>query len=157
MPTQIPPHKQERHISSSQHRLKMIQLAIEPYPEFKVNTYELEQQQVSYTYNTMSYLTSHYSNVQFYFIVGGDMVEYLPKWYRYEELLQMIPFIAVRRPNYPVVISSHLEKKIEFVEMPQLDISSTDIRDRCTTGKSIRFLVPDSVREYIKEQRLYVG
>ncbi len=156
MPTKIPPHKQDRNILASDHRLRMLQLAVEPYPEFKVNTYEIDQSEVSYTYNTIAHFTREHPHHQLYFIIGGDMVEMLPRWYRYEELLQLVTFIAVKRPGSHINTVDKWVKQIDIIEMPQMELSSTDIRKRCLTGKSIRFMVPDRVDQYIKEHQLYV-
>lgn len=156
MPAKIPPHKQDRNILASEHRLRMLHLAIEWYPEFKVNTYELEQNDVSYTYNTIVHFTTLFPKHQFYFIVGEDMVEMLPKWYRYEDLLPLVSFVAVHRPGSHIPIMDPLLSQIEFIDMPQMELSSTYIRNRCLSGRSIRFMVPDRVFEYIKEHQLYV-
>lgn len=156
MPTYIPPHKRDQAITASEHRLQMLQLATRAYPEFKICSYELEQNQVSYTFNTMTYMLKKYPEHQFYFIIGGDMLKQLNSWYRSEELLQLVPFIAVNRPNYDLDQDDPIRKLVNTIDIPPLMISSTEIRSRCHKGQSIRFLVPDPVLKYIKEQQLYV-
>lgn len=157
MPTYISPHKQQQNITSSEHRVTMLEHAIRPYPEFRICLHEIEKGLVSYTYNTVQSLLTQYMDHQFFFIIGGDMVHSLPQWYRYEELVQMVTFVAIERPSYPLDSSMSWAQSLLFVEMPQVMISSTDIRERCKEGRSIRFLVPDAVELYIKEQQLYVG
>lgn len=156
MPARIPPHKQDQRLAASEHRLRMLQLALEPYQEFKVCTYELEQSTISYTFDTMKALVQKYADHQFNFIIGADMVAYLSKWYRYEELLAMVPFVAVQRPQHPIASELPWLRHIHMVNMPQIDISSTEIRQRCKNNRSIRFLVPNGVDTYIKEHQLYV-
>ncbi len=156
MPAHIPPHKQDHTILDSDHRLRMLQLALTPYAEFKVSTYELEKATVSYTFETMSALIKTYVDHQFYFIIGGDHLANLPKWYRYEELLALVPFVAVKRPHHHFDLSQAWMEHIHVVDMPQIDLSSTEIRQRCKDKRSIRFLVPDVIDTYIKEHQLYV-
>lgn len=156
MPTYISPHKQNRQVTNSQHRVEMLKRALAPYPEFQVCTYEIEQATVSYTYNTIVHLINSYPEFTFHFIIGADMVQFLPQWYRFEDLLRIVSFAAVMRPNHNIDFTNDYCKQIQFVEMPQCDISSSDIRRRILEGKSIRFMVPKEVEDYIKEQRLYV-
>lgn len=156
LPTFIPPHKQTRKVTDSFHRLEMLKRAIAPYSEFKVCTYEIDQATISYTYNTIVSLKEVYPECDFHFIIGADMVQFLPNWYRFEDLFSIINFAAVMRPNYDIDFTMDYCKQIKFVEMPQCDISSSDIRRRIHEGKSIRFMVTKEVEEYIKEHRLYV-
>lgn len=156
MPSKIPPHKQNHKILSGHHRIRMLELAIQQYPEFKVSKIEFERDQVSYTYDTVQILKERFPGIQFHFIIGADMVEFLPNWHRYKELLTLIQFVAIKRPHYQAHVNHPWMEQIIFVEMPQLELSSSMIRNRCLQGKSIRFLVPDSVLTYIKENRLYV-
>jgi nicotinate-nucleotide adenylyltransferase len=154
-PARIPPHKQKKHITADTHRAKMLALAIEENPCFVLNTIELEldRSQPSYTYHTMQLLKERYPEVEFYFIIGGDMAEHLPKWYKIDELVTMVQFVALARPGY--IMNNQYMQHVIQVDMPQLDISSSMIREKIATGASIRYLVPDSVRLYIEENRLY--
>lgn len=154
-PARIPPHKQKKHITADTHRAKMLALAIEENPRFVLNTIELEldRSQPSYTYHTMRLLKERYPELEFYFIIGGDMAEYLPKWYKIDELVTMVRFVALARPGY--TMNNEYMQHVIQVDMPQLDISSSMIREKIATGASIRYLVPDSVRLYIEENRLY--
>jgi len=151
MPNQIPPHKLQESISPSYHRLNMLKLATEGNEAFKIETIELERSGPSYTYDTMVLLKERYTNIQFYFIIGADMIEFLPKWYKIDELIQLIQFVGVKRPGYSV----KTPYSILEVEVPQFDVSSTIIRHRIKNGHSIDYLVPDSVIQYIKENQLY--
>ena len=99
----------------------------------------------------MKYLKEKHPDTDYYFIIGGDMVDYLPKWHEIDKLVKLVNFVGVRRPGaqndsqYPVI----------WVDVPGVDFSSTDIRDRIKQGRSIRYMVPDKVAEYIKEHQLY--
>jgi len=154
MPAKIPPHKTRTDIASEQHRLRMVELAVADHPTFRVSDIELQREGPSYTVDTMRAIRQKFPHDDFWFIIGGDMVEMLPKWYRFEELRTMVHFIGLSRSGAQYnqdAVSSY----VTFVEMPTINISSTMIRQRVQEGISIRYLVPDAVERYIKEQRLY--
>jgi len=151
MPNQVPPHKSVTEPISNADRLAMLELAVKDNPDFRIETVELERTGPSYTYETMKILKDMYKEHEFYFIIGGDMVEYLPKWHKIDELLKMVKFVGVSRPSY----QDQTEYEVLHVETPQMDISSSMIRERVKTGKSIRYLLPDPVRAYLEEHGLY--
>jgi len=151
MPNQEPPHKAKSLVVTNQDRLNMLSLATKGHPNFNIQTIELERQGRSYTYDTMQLLTKSYSEHQFYFIIGADMIEYLPKWYKIDELLELVTFIGVRRPSY----SHETTYPVQYVDVPSMDVSSSMIRERLKEGKTVRYLLPDQVIEYIKEKQLY--
>lgn len=155
MPARIPPHKQDQVITDDRHRIEMLRLAAAGNERFHVTTVELDAQSgtPSYTYDTMSQLVATYKDVEFFFIIGGDMVEYLPKWHRVDELLCLVRFVALARPGYSM--DTPYREWLTEVEMPQLDVSSSQIRRLVREGHSIRYLVPEAVRLYIEENRLY--
>jgi nicotinate-nucleotide adenylyltransferase len=155
MPARTPPHKQRSEISSEEDRITMVKEAIRSVPYFQLLLIEFEREGPSYTVDTMKLLKERHPAFIFHFIIGADMVEYLPKWDRIEELTKLVTFIGVGRPEWEVnqdhAYSSHVTK----VEMIPSYISSTSIRRRKKDGKSIRFLVPEDVYRYIEEKHLY--
>ncbi|MCZ0756952.1 nicotinate-nucleotide adenylyltransferase [Anoxybacillus sp. J5B_2022] len=151
MPNHIPPHKQHEQVTNSDDRLHMLKLAVADHPQFKIETIELERGGASYTYDTMRQLKTMYPNDEFYFIIGADMVEYLPHWYCIDELVQLVTFVGVKRPGF----SLRTPYPIVEVEIPEFAVSSSLIRERVKQGKSIRYLVPECVRQYIEGKRLY--
>lgn len=153
MPNQTPPHKRYDEVISNEHRVEMVKRSIENNPYFHLSLIECERKDVSYTYDTMKILTSNYPNVAFYFIIGGDMVEYLPKWYRIDDLLNIVTFIGAKRPGYKM--NTRYKNRVIEVEVAQVDISSSLIRQYVKEKKSIRYLVTEKVREYIEEMGLY--
>ncbi|BAC13941.1 nicotinate-nucleotide adenylyltransferase [Oceanobacillus iheyensis HTE831] len=150
IPTNTPPHKEDT-TTSADHRTSMIQLAIDSHPSFKLNDMELKREGKSYTYDTIQELTDLYPSHTFYFIIGGDMVEFLPKWHRIDELLEMITFIGVSRPGYSLQTSY----PVDFVDIPTIQLSSTILRERLQNREWIRYLLPDSVMQYVREHQLY--
>ena len=151
MPNQVPPHKSIASPVSNSDRLAMLELAIIDNPNFRIETVELDRNGPSYTYETMKILKDMYKEVEFYFIIGGDMVEYLPKWREIDKLLEMVKFVGVSRPSF----KDQSEHDILYAATPQMEISSSMIRERVKEGKNIRYLLPEPVREYIEEHGLY--
>lgn len=151
MPNQEPPHKQKAGNASNEQRLEMLKLLITGHPKFYIEPLEMEREGPSYTYETMKILTERYRDDDFYFIIGGDMIEYLPKWHQIDELMELVTFVGVNRPDFV----SDTEYDIFLIETPTIDLSSTLIRERVAEEGTIRYLVPDSVREFIEENGLY--
>lgn len=151
MPNQEPPHKLKSKEVTNHDRISMLELAIAGHPNFKIEKIELERLGRSYTVDTMKVLKDRYKNHDFYFIIGADMIEYLPKWNKIDELLELVHFVGVNRPEY-------LHKTIypiTFVPVPVFDVASSLIRNRVKEGKSVRYLLPEAVRLYIEENKLY--
>lgn len=153
MPEFLPPHVDEKKTIDAAHRLNMLELAIEENPLLEIEMIELERQGKSYTYDTMQMLTEHHPDTDFYFIIGSDMVQYLPKWHRIDELIQLVQFVGVKRPMYDAKDNQY---PVIWVDIPEFDLSSTFIRQQVSAGCSIRYLVPDKVRRYIEEKGLYL-
>lgn len=151
MPTYFPPHKDEKQTIDSTHRLAMLELALADNKHFEVEPIELIRKGKSYTYETMKALTQNNPDTDYYFIVGGDMVNYLPTWYKIDELLQMTRFVGTRRPHYGI----ETPYPIIWIDTPQMDVSSSLIREKISNNCSVRYLVPDSVINYIYEKGLY--
>ncbi|MBD8069224.1 nicotinate-nucleotide adenylyltransferase [Bacillus sp. PS06] len=151
MPNHIPPHKENKHLTNSIHRAKMIALAIDDHPSFVLQPIELERDGLSYTYDTIKLLVEENTDTAFYFIIGGDMVEYLPKWHKIDELTKMITFVGVNRPGY----SRKSRYNVTEVDIPQFDISSSMLRERLSKKGSTKYLLPENVRHYIEENHLY--
>lgn len=151
MPEFIPPHVDKKETIAEQHRLNMLILAINGIEGLDIETIELERQGISYTYDTMKYLTQNNPDTDYYFIIGADMVEYLPKWHRIDELVELVQFVGVQRPKYKVGTSY----PVIWVDVPLMDISSTSVRELIKTGHTPNFMVPQSVLAYIKKAGLY--
>jgi nicotinate-nucleotide adenylyltransferase len=151
MPNRIPPHKQRDSLTPTEVRVELIQAAIETNPSFRLEYIELEREGPSYTYDTMLLLKDKHPDKSFYFIIGADMVEYLPKWYKIEELLNVVTFVGVKRPGYTFTT----KYPVIEVETPQFEVSSTMIRKRIQKGLTSHYLVPEKVRRIIEEKRLY--
>ncbi|MEC3605932.1 nicotinate-nucleotide adenylyltransferase [Bacillus glycinifermentans] len=151
MPNQIPPHKQENSFSESHHRVEMLKIAISGKERFKLETIELERNGPSYTFDTIRLLKERYPDNQFYFIIGADMVEYLPKWSNIDKLVGEIQFVGVKRPGFQI----DTPYPLVFVDVPEFEVSSSLLRERIKKHQPTDYLLPDEVKVYVKENRLY--
>jgi nicotinate-nucleotide adenylyltransferase len=136
----------------------MVRRAVEDNSLFRAVDVELQKGGVSYSIQTVSELVAAHPQHTFFYIVGGDMVDYLPKWNEIDELVRMVGFIGLSRPGSKADISqlpAHIADAVTMVEMPMIDVSSTWIRSRCAAGLSVRYLLPEKVHEYIRERQLY--
>lgn len=150
IPSAEPPHKDKAKVSADE-RLEMLSAAIGDIDYFKINTIEIERKGKSYTFDTIKALQEDYPDHIIYFIIGADMVEYLPNWYRIDQLVKLVNFVGVNRKAYEI----KTPYPVITVDTPIFDISSTVIRERLKENESIRFLVPESVFNIIKKKGLY--
>ena len=150
IPSYTPPHKHAANTSASD-RIAMLRHAIAGNPFFKINPIEVERLGKSYTFDTMQALCAEHGHVDFHFIIGADMVEYLPHWNRIDALMKLVQFVGVKRTNYTL----NTQYPIIEVEIPTIDISSTMVRERLAKNIPVKYLVPDSVYALIKEKHLY--
>lgn len=151
MPDYIPPHVDPKEAIEAKHRVAMVKEAIAGNPNFGIELAEINRKGKSYSYDTIVELKRTHPENQYYFIIGADMVAYLPKWYRIQDLVKLVQFVGVKRPG--VKIQSAYP--ILWVDTPAIDLSSTLIRHKLAKNHSIRYLVPDAVLTYIKEHKLY--
>jgi nicotinate-nucleotide adenylyltransferase len=169
VPSHNPPHKQA---ATFEHRLEMVQQATTDNPGFTVSLVE-KNHGVSYAINTLIDLSAHYpNNTRWYWIVGLDTFQTLPRWHRGQELAPLCQWlIAPRLPGGANITQSELickqvEQKLtkqavsihwQLLNIPLVGLSSSLIRNFCRTGQSIRYLVPEPVRLYIGNHNLYIN
>lgn len=151
MPDANPPHIDRKLAIDAQDRVAMINLAIWNNPNFSIEMAEVNRGGISYTYDTMAELTRKHPENDYYFIIGGDMVNYLPKWHRIDELVKLVSFVGVKRDGY----TPSSKYPIIWVDVPYIDVSSSYIRSKIRQHQSIRYLVPTCVAKYIREHQLY--
>ena len=151
MPEYLPPHVDAKGTIAEHHRLKMLELAIEGIEGLEIETIELERKGISYTYDTMLLLNERDPDTDYYFIIGADMVDYLPKWHRIDELVEIVQFVGVQRPRYKAGTSY----PVIWVDVPLMDIFSSMVRDFVAKGRTPNFMLPKPVLDYIKKEGLY--
>lgn len=161
IPAADPPHKRGRPITPYHHRYRMTELAIAGNDAFSISDMEKRRKGLSYSLLTIQELAAG-GDKGLYFITGMDSINELHTWYHPKELLSLCHFIGTTRPGDPVDPSAlqrdfgALADNIDFLEVPGFEISSTDIRRRVREGRSIRYLVPQAVERYIREEGLYI-
>lgn len=138
-------------------RFAMAVLATEAVNEFEVSRIELDRDGPSYTADTVNILKEQYPDEQLYLIIGSDALDTIANWRKSESLLEQVTLIALRRPgNAPLQFADNVNFTVLYPDNPMVDISSTSIRERLYNGKSVRFMLPDSVIDYIRVHDLYI-
>lgn len=151
LPTAEPSHTNGKTTIPADYRVDMVELAIEDNPNFCLDLTEVSRGGKSYTVETMRALTEANPDVEYYFIIGQDMVLDLPTWDGIDELIELVQFVAAKRPGY----EGESPYPIIWVDVPELALSSSLIRQRVSEGKSIQYLTPPRVIDYIKTEGLY--
>ena len=144
-----PPHKIPN-IDVS-HRIEMVRLAAAGRDKFEVSTLETERKGPSYTVDTLRILKSRNPEDEFYLILGSDEGTYFGNWHLAHEIADMATVVCAHRPGF----DGELADRVESFEVPQMNLSSSEIRKRIGEGKTVRYLLPDCVIDYIKEKGLY--
>lgn len=162
IPTGNPPHKDLE--LSAKDRYEMVRLAISPNPDFEISDIETTRVKKSYTVDTIRELKKIYNEEKLYFLIGLDSLFQLKTWMKIGDLSQEIEFVVALRPGY--LDREEINKEIDFlrenfgtkinlIKTPLYEISSTDLRDRIREGKSLRYLIPKKVLDYIEESGFY--
>ena len=185
IPSAVPPHKRGQAVTGAADRMEMIRRAIDGFAEFTLCDVELQRSGPSYTIDTVVHLKNSLPHdTQLFLLLGLDAFLEIDTWKDYRQLLEQIPFIVMTRPDYgperiidparrvkeylhshiasdydcsqsPKCFTHHRLQAVFTFEVTLMDISSSRIRDLVRQGRSIRYLVPAGVREYIGEKGLY--
>jgi len=163
IPTGVPPHKTGYAVTPAACRYEMVRMAIMDNPYFEVSDIEVKREGFTYTVDTLRELKRIYpADVEFFFIIGSDTLPEVKGWREASRVVKYCHFVVYARPGYDVAereirfLRETMGASIYTIQGPLLDISSTDIRDRIERKKSIRYLVPPAVEEYIYKNHLYV-
>ncbi|MEW6287449.1 MAG: nicotinate-nucleotide adenylyltransferase [Chloroflexota bacterium] len=161
--TPDPPHKQHQDITPVEHRLAMVQLAIQDNPAFELSRVELERPGPHYTVDTVRQIAQHYPNADITPIIGSDSLRDLPTWNRPRELLQACHWVGVmHRPGEQEDLEElerqlpGIRSKVHYVDAPLLEIASREIRSRIAEGRPFRYYLHPAVYEYILDHHLYL-
>lgn len=157
------PNKDEREMTPAEIRAKMVSLAIEKYPHFKLSRIELDAEETSYTYLTLIKLKEQYPDTSFYFIMGADSLDYFESWKHPEIICEKAVVLTAVRDDMDI---AEIEAKISYIKTlftaeiypivsGRTDISSTEIRQCVKADIDELSLLPEQVWEYIREQHLY--
>lgn len=157
IPTYDSPHKETR-LADFDARMEMCRRAFSHIEGAEISDIERRLGGTSYTINTVRELKRQYPGEQFYLLIGGDMLFYFEKWFKYESLLNETKVCAVARDNDSFVDMLEYANelgKVKVLPTKAVEVSSTEIREKLAAGESISSLVPDAVAEYIAEGGLY--
>jgi nicotinate-nucleotide adenylyltransferase len=179
VPSYIPPHKQTTEMASPEDRFAMVVQAVRAHPSLVASPLEIEAQERSYSIITLNKVKAIYKDAWIFFILGVDAFLEIETWKSYREVLEQCRFIVISRPGFDLAAardalppeyeeSFHIMAETEdagenllakfrifLLSIPALDVSSTEIRRRVKSGRSIHGLVPESVEEYIHRKNLY--
>ncbi|MDO5311675.1 MAG: nicotinate-nucleotide adenylyltransferase [Clostridia bacterium] len=164
IPTGLKAYKSADNAASAADRYAMTAAATAANERFDVSDIEIKNTDINYTGDTLEKLHGIYPGAHFYFIVGADSLDYMDEWHEPEKLFRLCTVAAVGRPGFDTTrifdkaesLKRRFGADIRYVDMPQIDISSTEIKNRIRAGKSIRYMVPGCVEEYIKRNQLYL-
>ncbi|MGE0761035.1 MAG: nicotinate-nucleotide adenylyltransferase [Pirellulaceae bacterium] len=165
VPAGTPPHKQDRDITPGRWRVEMLQLATGGTTAFRVQTLELDRGGVSYTVDTLDQLKRQHPGDELFLLMGADALADLPGWREPARICDLAIPVVVSRAGAPVPDLAILASLVDarrlavirnhLVEMPTIDLSSTELRHRVAAGRSIRFRTPRAVEQLIAAQGLY--
>ncbi len=165
VPAGRPPHKPAGKVTAAEHRLAMVELAIEDNPTFELSRVEVDREGPSYTVDTVERLASDPGGagaLRLTVILSAETFAELPSWHEPERLFRAARVAVVPREGYPAPDPAWLaatfpgrEDRVDYLEGPRLGLSSTAIRGRVAAGRSIRYLVPAAVAGYIEANQLY--
>ena len=157
------PIKKDATRSPINHRLAMLNLAIADNDTFSVSRVDIDREGPHYSADTVMILQDQYPDAQLYFVMGGDNLRSLPTWKRAEDLYKCCRLAVMKRADENIALDMHddilpgLSQKVDIIDVPMLSVwlSSTHVVDRIHDNLSVRYLVPDSVLEYIASNNLY--
>ena len=157
--------KQDENIPAGEMRYQMVKLAIDNNPYFTCSRLEIDREGNTYTIDTINELKKMYPGDELYLILGGDTFKQIENWYKSEELFKSCIILAAVRDNMSIEDMdkqrSYLHDKygadVRILQFRNIDLSSSDIRKRLLSGRSVRYMVPDSVIEFAILKNIYSG
>jgi len=161
IPTANPPHKFEKSIIDAEHRFKMVKLSIEENPYLDVSDFEMKKEN-SYSIDTIKHFKNRFDldKPDLFFIIGQDNLAQIDSWKSPEKIFELCTVVVVRRSfnksQQNLKINTNKYSDLVISQAPYLELSSTMIRKRIKAGKSVKYLVPAGINNYIKKYNLFV-
>lgn len=163
VPAAAPPHKRDADITPGKQRVEMLEFAVAGMPQFQIDERELNRTGLSYTADTLAAIAAERADDELFLLIGADSLNDFPTWRNPEKIAELATIVAVNRGDPSSIDESAARKalgetlfaRVQFATMPGIAISATDLRNRAAEGRSLRFLVPRAVEEYIIQHRLY--
>jgi nicotinate-nucleotide adenylyltransferase len=163
VPVGVPPHREIDLDPGAEARLEMVELAVSDDERFGASRIELDRDGPSYTSDTLKQLAAESPNDELFLILGGDQAAALASWHEPEQVLERATVAVFERVSWGRnAIGIKIgrlpgARRVRYLDMPQIQVSSSAIRRRVREGLPIRYLVPDRVAEYIETKGLYAG
>lgn len=163
MPAGNPPHKLNKKITDAEIRYELVKKAIEKESNFEISDYEINKKENSYTYETVELFSKLEPSIEWYFLIGVDSLMDLASWRNVDRILKSCKLVVYNRAGFTVEevlkqkqnIEQKFHGEIIFLNMPIIDISSTDIRNNIKKGRNVKYLLPGGVGEIIDKFQLY--
>ena len=163
IPTGVPYMKNHKGILPPHIRMEMLEMSIDSNPYFVTSDIEIKREGNTYTYETLEELKRLYPKAELFFIVGADCLFTIDKWYQPQRIFNNSTLLATNRNDFPqnelIKQKQALEKqfnaKVELLNIPQIEISSTKVRENVKEGRSIRYMVAHSVHDFILQNNFY--
>lgn len=153
VPAGLPPHRMDEPLTPGRLRVEMVQAAVEGDPRFEVSEIEVARPGPSYTVDTLRALRKAMPDARFYVVLGTDQLRVFHQWHQPEAILALATLVSVDRAGSPA--DGDIEVPHRPVQVPRIDISASDVRDRIGAGRPVRFLIPDRVLRIIERESLY--
>jgi nicotinate-nucleotide adenylyltransferase len=163
IPAGAPPHKAGQAVSPAADRLEMVRAAVADNPSFACSDVELLRPGPSYAADTLGAFAQAHPGAELFWLLGSDSVTELHTWRAPDRLFRLATFVGLARPGWPeaqvrawlAAQPPGMRPRLEFVDVPLLEISASEVRRRAAAGESVRYLVPDPVRAYLLAHGLY--
>ncbi len=163
IPSGDPPHKEKTKITAAKKRVEMLEFATACDPSFTISQIELNREGTTYTVDTLRAIQTERPDAELFFLMGADSLDDLPTWKEPKEIVKLATIVAVNRGDDPLptidnitaALGEEVASRIQFVTIPGVEFSSSDIRQRIAEDRCIRYMVPRAIEAYIWEQRLY--
>ncbi|MBD5543001.1 MAG: nicotinate-nucleotide adenylyltransferase [Lachnospiraceae bacterium] len=164
IPSGTPWLKDSSQVLNKKTRVSMTGIAIEDNPKFALSTIEIDREGNSYSYETLEILREKHPLTCYYFILGADSLLEIEKWKHPDRLMKSCTLLTAVRDDCDMAalkkqidyLTDKYNASIEILPTKRIDISSTDIRQRIRVGKSIRYLLPDQIMEFIEKNHIYL-
>lgn len=145
----------KRRCSPAEDRVRMVELALEGNTDFVVNRTEVDRDGPTYTVDTLEDLRSRHAQVRLFFLLGADAAARVPEWKKGERCLDLATFVALTRPGYDLDLTGPTLEQVRRLEIPAIDVSSTDLRNRFRQGRAVRYQVTRAVEAFVRDRGLY--
>jgi nicotinate-nucleotide adenylyltransferase len=167
LPAAVPPHKSGYEVTAAADRVEMLKLAIGGHPQFEVSTCEVDRGGINYTFEVLAALQAEHPQAKLFFLLGSDSLNDLPRWREPKRICALATLAVAQRagspePNWQALAGLVSPDRLEEYRtcqttMPQIGISSNDLRRRVAEGRSIRYQTPRAVEKYIETHGLYAA